>query len=65
MARFDEDGRPIKAAAHQVGQDLSQLSEADLEERLSQLHEEVARIEAERLKRNSTRAAADAFFKLK
>jgi uncharacterized small protein (DUF1192 family) len=62
MARFDEDGRPIKAAAHQVGQDLSQLSEADLEERLSQLHEEVARIEAER---NSTRAAADAFFKLK
>jgi uncharacterized small protein (DUF1192 family) len=65
MARFDEDGRPIKPSAHEIGQDLSQLSEMDLEERIARLHEEIARIEAERLKRNSTRAAADAFFKLK
>jgi uncharacterized small protein (DUF1192 family) len=65
MARFDEDGRPIKQARHEVGQDLAPLSEADLEQRLEMLHEEIARIQAEQAKRGSTRAAADAFFKLK
>jgi uncharacterized small protein (DUF1192 family) len=65
MARFDEDGRPIKRAAHEVGQDLSLLSEAELEKRIGLLREEIARIEAERAKRGSTKAAADAFFKLK
>ncbi len=65
MARFDEDGRPIKQARHEVGQDLALLSEADLEERIETLKEEIQRIEAERTKRGSTRAAADAFFKLK
>jgi uncharacterized small protein (DUF1192 family) len=65
MARFDEDGRPIKQAAHAVGQDLSLLSEADLDERIGLLHDEIQRIEAEKKKRNATRMAADSFFKLK
>jgi uncharacterized small protein (DUF1192 family) len=65
MARFDEDGRPIKQAKHEVGQDLAPLSEAELETRLDMLREEIQRIEAEKRKRGSTRAAADAFFKLK
>jgi uncharacterized small protein (DUF1192 family) len=63
MARFDEEGRPIKQAPHEVGQDLSQLSEIELSERIDMLQAEIRRLEAERAKRGSMRAAADAFFK--
>jgi uncharacterized small protein (DUF1192 family) len=63
MARFDEEGRAIKKAAHEVGEDLSALSEADLAARIALLREEIARIEAEIAKRGATRSAADAFFK--
>jgi uncharacterized small protein (DUF1192 family) len=65
MARFDEDGRVIKRAAHEVGQDLSLLSADELEMRIALLREEILRIESEKAKRGSTKAAADAFFKLK
>ncbi len=63
--RYDEEGRPIKQAAHEIGQDLSLVSETELDNRIAMLRAEIERIEAEKAKRGATRAAADSFFKLK
>ena len=63
MARDDEDGRPPKKAAHEVGQDLSALSVEELTERIALLRGEIARIEAAMTMKRATRDAADRFFK--
>ena len=46
-----------------VIQDLSRLGIAELEARITLLESEIGRCRAEIAKRQSTRAAADAFFK--
>ncbi len=63
MARDDEDGRPPKKAAHEVGQDLSALSVEELAERIALLRGEIVRIEAVMTMKRATRDAADRFFK--
>lgn len=62
MALFEEEPRK-KKLVHEVGQDLSTLSVADLDERIDQLRAEIARIETERAAKGATRNAADALFK--
>ncbi|GGB32610.1 hypothetical protein GCM10011316_00890 [Roseibium aquae] len=64
MGIFDEDGhmpannpKPV-----QVGEDLSQLSEADLKERIAQLQREIERTEATLSERSKIRDAAKALF---
>jgi len=63
MAIGDEDDRPKKKLAHEIGQDLTLLSVEELAARVQLLNEEIARLEADMAKKRATRAAADQFFK--
>jgi uncharacterized small protein (DUF1192 family) len=63
MPAMDEDDRPKKKVAHEIGQDLTLLSVEELSARVALLQEEIARLEADMTKKRATRAAADQFFK--
>jgi len=63
MAAIDEDDRPKKKVAHEIGQDLSLLSVEELNARISLLKDEVTRLQAELEKKHASRSAADQFFK--
>jgi uncharacterized small protein (DUF1192 family) len=62
MAADDED-RPRKKITHEIGQDLALLSVGELNERVSLLKEEIARLEAAAASKQASRSAADKFFK--
>lgn len=61
---FIDDDRPKKKLAHEIGQDVALVSAFELEERIALLRAEIARLEGEVAKRNASRSAADAVFKL-
>ena len=63
MPAFDEDDRPKKKIAHEIGQELTLLSVQELTERIGLLKDEIARLEADIAKKQATRSAADQFFK--
>ena len=63
MAAIDEDDRPKKKVAHEIGQELTLLSVEELAARVALLNEEIARLEADMTKKRATRATADQFFK--
>ncbi|HWP27450.1 MAG TPA: DUF1192 domain-containing protein [Xanthobacteraceae bacterium] len=63
MPVMDEDDRPKKKIAHEIGQDLSLLSVAELRERIDLLKEEIARLEATIGSKEASRNAAEGFFK--
>ena len=63
MVAMDEDLLPKKKPTHEIGQDLSLLSLAELAERISLLKDEIARLEAAIRSKSATRQAADQFFK--
>ncbi len=63
MPAIDEDDRPKKKISHEIGQDLTLLSVAELTERINLLREEITRLEADIARKQATRSAADAFFK--
>ena len=63
MAAIDEDDKPKKKVAHEIGQDLTLLSVDELAARIELLKQEIARLEADKAQKRSTRAAADQFFK--
>jgi len=63
MAAIDDDDRPKKKVAHEVGQELSLLSVEELADRVQLLHDEISRIEADMAQKRAKRAAADQFFK--
>ena len=58
----DERPRP-KPPAHEVGQDLSTLSIAELDERIAILEREIARLKEARERKELSKNAASAFFK--
>jgi uncharacterized small protein (DUF1192 family) len=60
---FHDDDRPRKKVTHEIGQDLTLLSVGELNERIALLREEIARLEADIAKKQSSRSAADQFFK--
>ena len=60
---MDDDLLPKKKTLHEIGQDLSLLSICELTERIAQLQEEIARLEAAKANKSATRTAADQFFK--
>jgi uncharacterized small protein (DUF1192 family) len=60
---FADEPRKI-VSAHEIGQDLSMLSIAELDERVDLLEREIARLKEARAKKESSLAAASAFFKL-
>jgi uncharacterized small protein (DUF1192 family) len=63
MPLVDDDDRPKKKVAHEIGQDLALLSVEELEARIALMKDEIARLEADIAKKRSTKAAADQFFK--
>jgi uncharacterized small protein (DUF1192 family) len=62
MALFEDD-KPKRKVTHEVGQDLYLLSVGDLEERIAYLSAEIARLEADKIQKQSSKAAANALFK--
>jgi uncharacterized small protein (DUF1192 family) len=63
MPAFDEDDRPKKKIAHEIGQDLALLSVQELRERIDLLKTEIARLEADIKTKQATRSAAEGIFK--
>lgn len=63
MPAIDEDDRPKKKIAHEIGQDLTLLSVGELTERVALLKEEIARLEANIASKSASKSAADLFFK--
>jgi uncharacterized small protein (DUF1192 family) len=63
MPAIDEDDRPKKKIAHEIGQDLTLLSVAELNARIQLMREEIARLEADIKTKQASRSAADEFFK--
>jgi uncharacterized small protein (DUF1192 family) len=63
MPMPDDDDRPKKKIAHEIGQDLTLLSVAELKDRIALMREEIVRLEADITKKQSSRSAADQFFK--
>jgi uncharacterized small protein (DUF1192 family) len=56
---------PRKAVtSHQIGQDLSMLSVDELDERVALLEKEIARLKEAKAAKESSRAAASAFFSI-
>lgn len=59
----DDDDRPKKKITHEIGQDLYLLSVKELEERIILLTDEIERLKAAIASKQSSRSAADSFFK--
>ena len=62
MAVEEEPIRRPKTV-HEIGSDLSLLSVGELKERIAALKEEIARLEAAVRGKESSKSAADTFFK--
>lgn len=63
MAAFDDEDRPKKKVAHEIGQDLSLMSVEELKARVALMQDEIKRLEADMAQKHAKRAAADQFFR--
>ena len=63
MPAFDDEDAPKKKLVHEIGQDLTLLSAAELADRIALLRGEIARLEADIAKKQAVKSAADLFFK--
>jgi uncharacterized small protein (DUF1192 family) len=63
MPATDEDDRPKKKVAHEIGQDLALLSVEELADRIVLLREEIGRLDEALARKRASRSAADQFFK--
>ncbi len=61
---FLDDDRPKKPVAHEIGQDLATLSVDELDKRMALLREEILRLEAEKARKASGKAAAESLFRM-
>ena len=63
MPLADDEDRPKKKLAHEIGQDLTLLSADELAARIALLKDEIARLETDIEKKRAVKSAADLFFK--
>lgn len=63
MSIFPEDDRPKAKSVHEIGQDLSMLSLAEIDQRVAALKAEIERLGEARARKDASRSAADAFFR--
>ena len=63
MPAVEDDDRPKKKIAHEIGQDLTLLSAGELTERIGILKDEIARLEADMARKQAMKSAADSIFK--
>ena len=68
MAALDDESvfgpKPKRPLAHEIGQNIDDLSAPELQERIGLLRSEIARLEKAIEARQATRAAADSVFKV-
>jgi len=68
MPAFDDESlfgaKPKPVLAHEIGQNIDDLSAPELKERIGLLRSEIERLEKAIDARQATRAAADSVFKL-
>jgi len=55
--RTEDDDRPKKKIAHEIGADLSMISAAELRERIALLLEEIARLKADIARKEAWRTS--------
>ncbi len=60
---MQDDDLPKKKIVHEIGQDLSLLSVAELTDRIALMREEIVRLETAMAGKQASRRAADVFFK--
>jgi len=63
MASIDDDDRPKRKIAHEIGQDLRLLSVEELAARVQLMQDEIRRLEADMERKRASRSAADSIFK--
>jgi uncharacterized small protein (DUF1192 family) len=63
MSLFPEDDAVRRKVRHEIGQDLSDLSLIEIDDRLALLRAEIERLERMRETKSHSRNAADAFFR--
>jgi uncharacterized small protein (DUF1192 family) len=63
MPLIDDEERPKKKLAHEIGQDLALLSVEELGDRIGLLKQEIARLEAAVASKQASRTSADQYFK--
>ncbi len=63
MSIFPDDDRPKPKTVHEIGQDLSMLSLAEIDDRIAALRAEIERLAEIRARKDASRSAADAFFR--
>jgi uncharacterized small protein (DUF1192 family) len=63
MPAIDDDDKPKKKIAHEIGQNLSLLSVEELRARVQLMRDEIDRLEADIKQKQASRSAADQFFK--
>ncbi len=63
MPALDDEDKPKKKLAHEIGQDLTLLSAGELSDRIALLREEIARLEADMMRKRAIKSAADSIFK--
>ena len=63
MPAIDEDDRPKKKIAHEIGQDLTLLSVEELASACAADARRDRRLEADMAQKRASRSAADQFFK--
>ena len=63
MPATDDDDRPKKRLAHEIGQDLTLLSVEELAERMQLMRDEISRLEADMAKKRASRDVAASVFK--
>ena len=60
---IEDDDKPRKKVTHEIGQDLSLLSIAELDERVALLRAEIMRFETAKAQKLAAQGAAQTFFK--
>lgn len=63
MPAIDEDDKPKKKIAHEIGQELTLLSVDELAARVQLMRDEINRLEADMVRKRVSRTTADQFFK--
>lgn len=63
MRDSNDDDRPKRRIAHEIGQDLSLLSADELAERIDLLKQEIVRLENDMQRKQTSKTAADLFFR--
>jgi uncharacterized small protein (DUF1192 family) len=59
----DDEDRPVRKVAHEIGQDLALLSVEELNERITLLKTEIGRLEGALAGKKASHDAASRFFK--